>query len=121
MTPCPNLAPQLTVFSGQSVYASAAGVLTLGRRANITTQRVIFSAGAGPFTYNIILADTIATAGDIFRIILVFPASTHPTVQLQDSLSGNIADPISGTGFSFRTIIELTFNGVSWEVDDQSA
>lgn len=121
MTPCPNVAPQLTVFSGQPVYVSAAGILTLGRRANITTQRIVLSAGAAPFVYNVVLADTIATAGDIFRIILVFPASTHPTVQLQDSLSGNISDPMSGTGFSFRSITELTFNGVSWEVDDQSA
>lgn len=103
------------------ITVSSAGNTTLMRQAPITTQRVAVDDASGSYTASISLSNIEAQSGDIFRVIAVMADSMNPIFQVIDLLTGIVLATVTGSGTAFISLIEATFNGLSWDFDAQSA
>ena len=67
---------------------SSAGTLELDIVNNQQVQRCGFSAGGGPYTYNIDLLTDGVLNGDFFEIYVNLPSSTNPSVVFRNGAGG---------------------------------
>lgn len=121
ITPSGSIATN--VFAMPAVQTvSASGNVTLSKPAPLNrfvTHRIVFEAGVGAFTGNLILPLADAIAGDVAHVRLTYPASTNPTATIRNATAGGtILATLPSTGSIFTQSFDFTFNGSSWDPDE---
>lgn len=84
-------------------------------------QRFSFAAGAGAYTYKIVLdvADSSIVRNSTYTFILEFAASTNPTVEFyNDTVVGTLLQTVSGLDETSTFLFEAYFTGTEWKKCD---
>lgn len=78
------------------------------------------SAGASPYTYNVILPKSGSInplAGQTREVVINMPASTNPTIKVYHlNTSGAALYEVTGTGSAFLTTCRFVYNGTVWKL-----
>lgn len=96
---------------------SAAGTTTLIAGTDKQVKRLQFNAGAGAYTYDIVLSDTGDTEGDKF-VLHIALTSANPTVRIMDGTGGVPVTQLTlQTGApTKRYRVEIVSTGGAWRV-----
>lgn len=103
-----------------SATASSSGTtsISIPSKCKIFTERLTVGAGSGTYTAIIDLPDSGRVAGDKCAITLLMPASTNPTIQIQDGATSTLLWTESGTGSIYSHLLWFTYSGAAW-IGDQ--
>jgi hypothetical protein len=82
------------------------------------SQRVLAAAGTGAYTYVVTLARTKALPGATVKIYVELPASTNPTIQIEDAtgavLLGSVSSPNGGAAAAYYNFEALLGPDGAW-------
>lgn len=119
----PTFAQLLAIIAGLTNYQSfttsstGAFVPTIPQYCKIFTYQGTIGAGSGTFTATVQLFDTDRITGDKTYVILKMPASTNPTILIEDETTASVLYTAVGTGVAFVLKLAFTFNGTAWQSD----
>ena len=78
-------------------------------------QKIIAQAGAGAYTYVLVLSDSTPLDGAMFRIQFEIAQSANPTIEVYDS-NMNLLQSISGDSSNpTYALLECEFDGSNWQ------
>ena len=86
---------------------SATGSLAIAPTKHFSqlTQRILAGAGSGAYTLTVTIARTKALPGAVAKFYVQLPASSNPTIQIQDATGsvvlGNVTTPNGGTAAAY--------------------
>jgi hypothetical protein len=111
-------------FSGTVDNLNAAGNTAISNNQTwlIGRQPISLAAGTGVYIQNLTLSDANALAGAVLRVIVDFPASANPTINIYDGstagalLQGPLTNPTPALAQSFY--FQAGFDGTNWHKED---
>lgn len=92
----------ISVRTYQDITVAAADTLTLKKRESPSKVRLIMQAGAGVFTYDVILNRASAVPGDVFDIKIIGSSSANPTVRICDNSTATVLSTFNSLGGTKR-------------------
>lgn len=99
----------ITVRTQQDITVSAAGTTTVKPRETATNFSVVMAAGAGAFTYDMLLDRVAAIPGDIVKIKISGSSSANPTVRILDGSTAVVLSTFNSIGGTKRLAGEYVF------------
>lgn len=99
----------ITVRKQQDITISAAGSTTVKPRETATFYDMIMSAGAGAFTYDLIIDRTAAIPGDVINVKVSGSSSANPTLRICDNSTATVMSTFNSIGGTKRLVCSYIF------------
>lgn len=109
----PRETPQ-PVLRYSSVLPDAAGTTTIKPRLSPAEWQFAPQAGAGVYTYDVLLDGPSAVAGDEIIIKIIGTASVNPTLRILNRSTASVLSTFTSTAAGKRFVGRYVFDGVNW-------
>jgi hypothetical protein len=100
-----------------SVSTAGDTEITIAEFCKYHTVRVTAGAGVGTYTRNIDLDSTNRASGDKAEVVVLFAASTNPTIVVRDNGGPTTLYSETGSGVAYNRTLFFTWSGSAWESD----
>lgn len=107
------------ISGSTSLSISSAGTDYLNRLSGfLTVYELSLGAGSGPYARQLVLRSSGFSNGNLVAVLMDFPASTNPTINISDEQNGNqlIGSGQTGGGGVGSHAALFFFNGTNWKL-----